>query len=227
MRGDQPLDLAGRPVEARGHRRNLVAAFNGHAGDQRAGAEGIDAAAQPLETPRQVAHDRPGGDADGRRHEGEQDEEACLLGLEGRIETRREHAPARQIEHMELVVLFAAPPRQVGLTEVDRRAGRGEQRAISIEDGDIGTRARMQPAECGGEFVGPVLGREHGHSHAVAPAAPVGFRAGPEMGRERHGDRHRGKAAQNGEIDLPEQAQAHGLMPRPGCGRRHSRRHAR
>ena len=69
MRADQFLDARRRAVETLGQPRDLVAAFDFDAGGEIAGAERLDARLQPLEPPRQPAHDRIGAERDDERYQ--------------------------------------------------------------------------------------------------------------------------------------------------------------
>ena len=64
VRADQLLDAAGRAVEARRERRDLVLALDLHARRKVAFAELLDAGLQPLQPPREAARQRLGADRD-------------------------------------------------------------------------------------------------------------------------------------------------------------------
>ena len=62
VRADQLLDARGGAVEARGEPRHLVPALDLDARREIAGAERLDARLQPLQPPREAAHDRIGAE---------------------------------------------------------------------------------------------------------------------------------------------------------------------
>src|SRR6202163_4974765 len=67
----QLLDLPGGTIEALGQPRYFVAAFDGHAGREIAGAERFDSALQAFRASGDLPHDGEGCDSDGEREQSE------------------------------------------------------------------------------------------------------------------------------------------------------------